>query len=114
MKKWIIISFGGFYLTWALNLLLGLPYLFYFNTAFIAWLVLEAVKEKTLLIIAPLFILRLSQLLNIQGKYLMLISMCVIFILILGYLLIYRKKTNVIYLILSVIAYTIEVFGYLT
>lgn len=110
MKKWVTISFIGFYLTWVLNLLFSLPYLFYFNTAFIAWLVAESRKDKTLLLLIPLLIMRLSQLFNMQGKYLILIAAVVVF----GIIMIYlnKKKIDATNFRLSVLAVFIEVVSY--
>lgn len=84
-----------YFLSYALSTMINIPYLFYFNTLMVVFLLLLVIKERIFLLTLPLLILRLSQLFHMPGMHITLIICLFIFILIISIFL-FRRKISLI------------------
>lgn len=99
-----------FWTSWLLSFFMSLPYLFLVNTILLFSLMIW-MKNYHFTLLIPVAVLRLSQILNMPAKYITMISMCLIFILILLFLIRKRKNINWDYIIVAIGTISIELMN---
>lgn len=103
----------AFFGTWLLQILVQIPYLYPINSIIILGMVISTIRSRIYMALLPLLFLRLSQILHIQGKYVSLLIMVILFGLIITYLIISERKLfKDGRLLLAIGAFAIEVLNY--
>jgi len=105
--------FGSYFILWLLMLLdFSIPYAYSFNNIILLILFIILIIKKEYYLLIPLVILRFSQVLQLPGKFIVLIISAAVFVGLVGFLLLKGKiKGNYSILILSAGAYLLEFLG---